>query len=105
MKNVRPISFAKCDTKKGLMPSWWGRTRNTWCLKHAAQRAINEQRVVDWADAGRKLPYSHSEARAKVHLVARLNQPAGLAQLAVDRHSRAIFGMENVLPRRPWYRR
>jgi hypothetical protein len=70
-------------------------------LDDSAQASADEQRIIDRAGGCRELPNCYSEARAKVHLLARLHQPAGLRQLAVDRRPCAIFGMENVLPRGP----
>jgi len=45
------------------------------------------------------LAHGDTEPRAEVHLLARLDHPAGFGQLAVDRRPRAVFGMKNVLPR------
>jgi hypothetical protein len=59
----------------------------------------DEQRVIDRAAGRGELADRHAEARAKVRLPARLHQPAGLGQLIVDCHPRAVFGMENRLPR------
>jgi hypothetical protein len=68
------------------------------CLNDAAQGSANEKGIVDRARGRRELAHGHTESRAEVHLFARLHQSAGLDQLAVDRHSRAIFEMENRLP-------
>ena len=68
-------------------------------LDDAAQCSADEQGIVDRAGGRRELAHGDAEPGAAVHLLARLHQPAGLGQLAVDRHSRAVFGMKNVLPR------
>ena len=77
-------------------------------LNNAAQRAIDEEGVIDRADAGCELAHSDAEPRAEVHLLARLHEPAGLGQLLVDGRPRAVFGVKNcchVMVRDPLYRR
>ena len=68
-------------------------------LDDAAKRPPDEERIVDRTGGGREFAHRHAEPGAEVHMLARLHQPTGLGQLAVDRHSRTIFGVKNVLPR------
>ena len=68
-------------------------------LDDATERSPDEESIVDRAGIRREFAHRHAEPRADVHLFARLHQPAGLGQLAVDRRPRAVFGMKNVLPR------
>jgi hypothetical protein len=68
-------------------------------LDDAAQGSADEQRIIDRPGGRAELAHGDAEPRAAVHLLARLHQPAGLGQLAVNRHPRAVFGMKNVLPR------
>ncbi len=69
------------------------------CLDDTAQRAADEEGIVDRAGGRRKLAHSDAETRAAVYLPARLHEPTSLGQLSVNRHPCAIFGMKNVLPR------
>src|SRR5262249_43621641 len=68
-------------------------------LDDTAQGATVEERIVDRAGGRRELPHGYAQRRAAVQFLTRLHQPAGLGQLPVDRYSRAVLGMENVLPR------
>ena len=68
-------------------------------LDDAAQGATDKQGIVDGPGGGRELAHGDAEPGAPVHLFARLYEPTGLGQLAVNRHPCAVFGMKNVLPR------
>jgi hypothetical protein len=65
----------------------------------SAQGSADKKGVVDRARSRRELAQSDTDPGAAIHLLARLHQPAGLGQLAVDRRARAVLGMKNVLPR------
>jgi hypothetical protein len=67
-------------------------------LDHPAQSTADEERIIDRTGGGGELAHSDTEARAEVHVLARLHEPTGVGQLAVDRHPCAVFGVENVLP-------
>src|SRR5262245_33186475 len=62
-------------------------------LEHAAQRSADKQRIIDRPRRGRELAYGDTEPGAAVHLLARLHQPAGLGQLAVNRYPRPVLRM------------
>jgi len=68
-------------------------------LDDTAQGPADEQGIVDRTGGRRELAHGDAEPCAAVHLLARLYQPAGPGQLAVDPRPRAVFGMENRQPR------
>jgi hypothetical protein len=70
-----------------------------FALDDAAQGSADKEGIVDRAGSRRELAHGDTKPGAAVHLFARLHQQAGLGQLAVNRHPRAVFGMKNVLPR------
>ena len=53
-------------------------------LDDSAQAPTDEQRIIHRAGSCRELSNGYAERPAKVNLLARLHQPAGLRQLAVD---------------------
>jgi len=65
-------------------------------LDDAAQRAVDEQGIVDRARRRGELAHRDARPSAKVHPVARLHQPAGLCELGVNRLSGAVLGMKNA---------
>src|SRR5262249_41015145 len=68
-------------------------------LDYAAEDAADEQGIVDRAGCGREFAHRNAEAGAAVHLLAGLDEPAGLLQLFVDGRPCAVFGVENAYPR------
>jgi hypothetical protein len=64
-------------------------------LDDPAQSTADEERIINRAGGGGELAHSDTEVRAEVHVLARLHDPAGLGQLAVDRHPSAVFGVKN----------
>jgi hypothetical protein len=65
---------------------------------NATQGASDKKRIIDPAGSGRELAHGDAKICATVHLFARLHQPVGLGQLAIDHYPSAVFGMENALP-------